>query len=85
MKAIAMVSGLSLVHPAIAYGAGRWVFDLDTALLRSAVLTAAMAPGVNAYLLPIYIACVASRPQAPRSWQRQVPSFDDPVWIAILP
>ena len=51
MKAIAMVSGLSLlVHPAISYGLGRWVFDLETGLLRSAVLTAAMAPGVNAYL-----------------------------------
>lgn len=51
MKAIAMVSGLSLlVHPAIAYGLGRWVFDLDAGLLRSAVITASMAPGVNAYL-----------------------------------
>lgn len=51
MKAIAMVSGLSLLlHPAITYGLGRWAFDLNTGLLRSAVLTAAMAPGINAYL-----------------------------------
>lgn len=51
MKAIAMVSALSLlVHPAIAYGLGVWVFHLETGLLRSTVVTAAMAPGVNAYL-----------------------------------
>ncbi|MFD2174911.1 AEC family transporter [Rhodobacter lacus] len=50
-RAIAMVTMLSLlVHPAIAYGLGRFVFDLGTPALRSAVLTAAMAPGVNAYL-----------------------------------
>lgn len=50
-RAIVMVSGLSLiVHPGIAYLLGHWVFALDTAALRSAVMTAAMAPGVNAYL-----------------------------------
>lgn len=51
MKTIAMVCSLSvIVHPALAYGLGRWVFGLETNLLRSAVLTAAMAPGINAYL-----------------------------------
>ncbi len=51
MKAIAMVCILSvIVHPAIAYGLGRWVFALNTDQLRSATMTAAMAPGVNAYL-----------------------------------
>lgn len=50
-RAIAMVVCCSLlVHPATAYGLGRWGFHLDTAGLRSAVLTASMAPGVNAYL-----------------------------------
>jgi predicted permease len=29
---------------------GRFAFGLDTAGLRSAVMTAAMAPGVNAYI-----------------------------------
>ncbi|MCV2882524.1 AEC family transporter [Actibacterium sp. XHP0104] len=49
-KAIALVLGLSIVvHPAIAYGLGR-AFDLSTEQLRSAVLTAAMAPGVNTYI-----------------------------------
>lgn len=51
MKVIAYVCGLSLlVHPAIAYGMGRAVTGLSTEQLRGAVLTAAMAPGVNAYL-----------------------------------
>jgi predicted permease len=50
-KVIAYVCGLSLlVHPAIAFGMGRLVTDLSTDQLRSAVLTASMAPGVNAYL-----------------------------------
>lgn len=51
MKAIGMVVGLSLlVHPAVTYALGRFGFGLDTGALRSAVVTAAMAPGVNAYL-----------------------------------
>jgi hypothetical protein len=51
MRTIAMVCAVSLVlHPAITYGLGRTALALDTDQLRSAVLTAAMAPGVNAYL-----------------------------------
>ena len=50
MKAILMVCGLSLVlHPAIVYGLGR-MLEFETGDLRSAVLTAEMAPGVNAYV-----------------------------------
>jgi hypothetical protein len=48
---IAMICAVSLIlHPAITWVLGRYIFHLDTAALRSAVLTAAMAPGVNAYL-----------------------------------
>jgi malonate transporter len=50
-RAIAILSAVSLVlHPAITWALGRLVFGLDDAGLRSAVLTAAMAPGVNAYV-----------------------------------
>ncbi|MEP3845140.1 MAG: AEC family transporter [Paracoccaceae bacterium] len=50
MKAILMVCAISLiVHPTIVYGAATFT-GLDQAALRSAVLTAAMAPGVNAYV-----------------------------------
>jgi malonate transporter and related proteins len=48
---IAMVCFASLMlHPAITYTLGRWGFGLETDALRSAVITASMAPGVNAYL-----------------------------------
>jgi hypothetical protein len=48
---IAAVTFASLVlHPALTYGLGRFVFGLDVDGLRSATLTAAMAPGVNAYV-----------------------------------
>ena len=39
-----------LIHPGITYGLGRFVVGLDGAGLRSATITAAMAPGVNAYM-----------------------------------
>lgn len=46
-----MVTILSLaVHPAIAWALATQVFDLSQPLVRSAVVTAAMAPGVNAYV-----------------------------------
>jgi malonate transporter and related proteins len=48
---IAMICGISLiVHPTLAYILGRFVFDIDTPALRSVVMTACMAPGVNAYV-----------------------------------
>ncbi|MCE6950550.1 AEC family transporter [Cereibacter sphaeroides] len=51
MKVIGMITVLSLVvHPGVAWLLGRYAFGLDTAQIRSAVVTAAMAPGVNTYL-----------------------------------
>lgn len=50
MKTIAFVSTLTLiVHPLITYGLGH-AFGLTIDQMRSAVITAAMAPGVNAFL-----------------------------------
>lgn len=50
LRTITYVVALSLlIHPAITYGLAR-AFDLSTEALRSATLTAAMAPGVNAYV-----------------------------------
>ena len=49
-RAIAMVCGLSLiVHPAITWTMGT-ALRVDPNLFRGAVLTAAMAPGFNAYI-----------------------------------
>ena len=46
-----MISVLSLiVHPSIAFALSVWVFALPDPFVRAAVLTAAMAPGVNAYI-----------------------------------
>ncbi|PIE09025.1 MAG: hypothetical protein CSA73_00690 [Rhodobacterales bacterium] len=50
LKIVATVCALSLVlHPAITFGLGT-VLSLSTGQLRSAVLSASMAPGVNAYV-----------------------------------
>ncbi|WP_341366779.1 AEC family transporter [Yoonia sp. BS5-3] len=50
MRTILFVVAISLgLHPAIAFGLGH-VNDLSDAAIRSAVLTAAVAPGINAYV-----------------------------------
>lgn len=50
-RAIGVLSAISLgLHPTLTWALGTWVFALDQDALRSAVLTAAMAPGVNAYV-----------------------------------
>lgn len=49
-KAIALCCLCSLVlHPVVTFSLGR-LFDLQVPAMRSAVITASMAPGVNAYL-----------------------------------
>jgi predicted permease len=56
-----MIAGLSLIlHPAIAWLLAAVVFDLPEGFVRAAVLTAAMAPGVNTYVF----ASMYSRGQA---------------------
>jgi predicted permease len=48
---IAMICAISLVlHPALAWGLGQTVGGLTQEQLRGAVVTAAMAPGVNTYI-----------------------------------
>lgn len=50
---ILMVCAASLlIHPAVTWALGR-LFGLDDAAMRSAVMTGAMAPGVNAHPSPI--------------------------------
>lgn len=51
LRIVAMVTALSLVlHPAITWALGSGPFGLGVAELRSATVTSAMPPGVNAYL-----------------------------------
>lgn len=50
LRTILFVCALSLgMHPALVWGFGH-AFDLSTAGLRSALITAAVAPGVNVYV-----------------------------------
>jgi predicted permease len=50
LRTILYVVAVSLVlHPVIVWGMARWN-DLSDAALRSAILTAAMAPGINTYV-----------------------------------
>lgn len=50
LRTIAFICAISLVlHPAITFGLGH-LFGLSTGQLRSAVVTASMAPGVNTYV-----------------------------------
>jgi len=51
LRLVAWVCGLSLfLHPAVAYVLSTAVFALPKGMVHSAVLTAAMAPGVNAFI-----------------------------------
>lgn len=83
---ILMVCTLSLVvHPGIVWLLGTQVFALSTDHLRSAVVTAAMAPGVNAYLFAnLYGAArrVAATSVLVGTGLTLITAW---VWLAILP
>lgn len=85
MATIAMCCICSLLlHPAIAYVLGS-LMGLDKAGLRSAVLTASMAPGVNAYLFANLYG-VARRVAASSVLIATALSiFSVWMWLAILP
>jgi malonate transporter len=86
MKAITMVAVVSLVvHPAITYGLGKWVFALDQAQFRSAVLTAAMAPGVNTYLFANMYGAARRVAASAVLIGTAVSILSVWVWLAILP
>jgi len=86
LKTIAWITAVSLVaHPAITYGLGTAVFALDQAQLRSAVLTAAMAPGINTFLFANMYG-VAQRVAASAVLVATALSIVTVwVWLAILP
>jgi malonate transporter len=83
---IAMICTAALVvHPAVMWGLGRFVFGLDDAALRSGVMTAAMAPGVNAYLFAHYYG-VAKRVNSSAVLFATASSIVSIwVWLHILP
>lgn len=83
--AIALICGCSLIlHPVLTYGLGQ-AFGLDTAALRSAVVTAAMAPGVNAYLFAnLYQSAIRSNASAVLI-ATGLSMFSVWAWLSILP
>lgn len=85
MATIAMVCAISLIlHPTVTYGLGL-AFGLSTGQLRSAVLTASMAPGVNAYIFANLYG-VAKRVAASSLLLATALSiFTIWIWLAILP
>lgn len=83
---IAMVCGASLiVHPGVTWLLATQVFSLGTDGLRSAVMTAAMAPGVNAYLFA-HMYGVGKRVAASSVLIATALSIGSVwMWLAILP
>jgi malonate transporter len=86
MKVIAWVTLLSLmVHPAFAYVLSTVGFHLDDAQLRSVVLTAAMAPGINAYLFASMYGAAKRVAASSVLIATAVSVLTVPIWLAILP
>lgn len=83
---IATVCAASLlVHPGVTWLFATQVFALDTAALRSAVITAAMAPGMNAYLFA-HLYGVGKRVNAAAVLIATALSIGSVwMWLAILP
>ncbi len=84
-----MLSGTSrnpqVLHPAITWGLGTQVFDLTTAQLRSAVLTGAMAPGVNAYLFANSYGAAKRVAASSVLLATLISVLTIPVWLQMLP
>lgn len=86
MKSIAWVTFLSLmVHPAISYVLSTAGFHLDDAQLRSVVLTASMAPGINAYLFASMYGAAKRVAASSVLIATAVSILTIPIWLAVLP
>ncbi|WP_099828150.1 AEC family transporter [Oceaniglobus indicus] len=85
MRAILWVCGCSLVlHPAVAYGLGL-AFGLSDGALRAAVLTGAMAPGVNTYIFANMYGAARRVAASGVLIGTLLSIFTVWVWLALLP
>jgi hypothetical protein len=83
---IGFICTLSLiVHPAIAFGIGRGAMALSDAQLQSAVLTAAMAPGVNTYIFADMYGAARRVAASSLLIGTALTVMTASAWIAILP
>lgn len=82
---IALIVGLALVaHPAVTFVVGHGL-GLDTAALRSSVVTAAMPPGANAYLFA-HLYGIGRRASASAVlWGTGLALVSAWFWLALLP
>ncbi len=81
----AMVSVLSLVlHPMIAYLLAGPVFHLPVEFVRAAVVTAAMAPGVNGYVFASYYARSQAQAASAVLLGTMLSVISIPVWLWVL-
>jgi hypothetical protein len=80
-----LIAGLSLVlHPAVAYGLSAHVFALPEGFVRSAVVTAAMAPGVNAYVFASLYARGQAQAASVVLLATAASVFTIAAWLALL-
>ncbi len=84
LKVVAMICLMSLViHPVIAYATGT-ALALDREHLRSAVLTASMAPGINVYIFASMYGVAVRVAAAAVLLATAVSIFTVSLWLAIL-
>lgn len=84
-RAIALCCACSLVlHPTITYGLGH-LFNLPVPSMRSAVITASMAPGVNAYLFAAMYHAAKRVAASTVLISTALSIFTIWFWIALLP
>lgn len=85
MATIAMCCACSLIlHPAVTFGMGH-LFELDVAGMRSAVLTSAMAPGINAYLFANIYGAAKRVAASTVLVATALSTLSIWMWLAILP
>lgn len=82
---IGLVVGLALVvHPAVTWGMGQ-LLTLDTAAMRSAVVTAAMPPGANAYLFAHMYGIGRRSAASAVLWGTGLALLSVWFWLSVLP
>lgn len=85
-KVIAFICVMSLiVHPAIAYGMGWQVLALSEEQMRSVVITAAMAPGVNTYIFANMYGAARRVAASSVLIGTALTVLTASIWLAVLP
>lgn len=80
-----MIAFLSLViHPTITFTLAHYVLDLPVPFVRGAVLTAAMAPGVNSYIFARMYQRAEDSAASTVLLATGISVFSVSVWLAIL-